>query len=130
MIIPNQFIKLEYSPATDVLYVEWPNIHDYSVPELKHILSEILSTIRNYDIRKVLADSTKSIVTLPDAEYNSIVEQLTRDLMTTRLQKFARLTTGQGNREQAASKAAEALAGFFEVRNFSNLEEALEWLSS
>lgn len=130
MIIPNKFIKLDYNPATDVLIIEWPNIHDYTIPELKFILNEIVSTIRNYDIKKVLADSTKSVVTLPDTEYKSIIEQLTKDLMNTRLQKFARLTTGQGYREQAANTAAEALKNYFAVRNFHNMDEALEWLST
>ena len=129
MIIPNKFIRLEYDPATDILFVEWPNIHDYTVPELRHILSELVKTVRSYDIKKVLADSTRSVVTLPPAEYGAIVDQLTRDLMATRLQKFARLTTGQGMREQAAGKAGETGVGVIQVRNFNDREEALRWLA-
>ncbi|WP_299823730.1 hypothetical protein [uncultured Pontibacter sp.] len=130
MIIPNKFIKLEYNPATDVLWVEWPNIDEESVPELQFILSELLGTIRNYDVKKVLADSTKSVLSLADETYNAIVEQLVLDLRTTRLQKFARLTIGEGSREVAANKAADALKDKFEMRNFNNLNDALEWLNS
>lgn len=130
MIIPNKFIKLDYNPATDILYIEWPNIHDYSLSELKFILNEIVNSIKNYDIKKVLADSTKSVITMPDAEYNNVVQQLALDLMTTRLEKFARLTTGQGIREEAVTNAATVIKDYFTVRNFNNLEDALEWLNS
>lgn len=117
MIIPNKFIRLDYASITDILNVEWPNIHDYIVSELSYILSEMVKKVRSYDIMKVLADSTKSVVTLSPFGYGAIVEKLTQDLIATRLQKFARLTTGLGMRGQAASRAAEE---FIQVRNFQN----------
>lgn len=130
MIIPSKFLKLEYNPATDILYVEWPDIYEYSSPELKFILGEVLNTIRSYDVKKVLADSTRSRVTLNPVEYEEIVDQFTKNLMDTRLEKFARLTTGQGFREYAAGKAAEALQGICNVENFYDLEEAINWLNN
>lgn len=130
MLIPNKFIKLEFDPATDVLYLEWPNIHDYTVYELRFILNDLISTVRNYDIKKILADSRSSALTLPAQEYGAIVDEFAKDLSTTRLQKFARLTTGQGYREKAAEKAAEDMKDKIMVRSFYTMEEALAWLSS
>ncbi|WP_276497087.1 hypothetical protein [Pontibacter litorisediminis] len=130
MLIPCQFIKLEFDPATDVLYLEWPNIHDYTVYELRFILTELVSTIKHYDIKKVLADSRNSDLTLPEQEYEAIVAQFAEELCGTRLQKFARLTTGQPPREKAAQKAAEHVKDRFEVRGFYTLEEAMAWLNA
>lgn len=130
MIIPSKFLKLEYNPATDILYVEWPDIYEFSSPELKFILGEVINTIRSYDVKKVLADSTKSVVTLDPAEYEMILDQFTKDLMDTRLERFARLTTGQGFREYAAGKVAEALQGICNVQNFNDKDEAINWLGS
>ena len=130
MIIPNQFIKLEFNPATDTLFVEWPNIHDYTLYELHFILTDLINTVRNYDIKKILADSRKSTVTLPEQEYSAIVEQFAKDLSTTRLQKLARLTTGLGYREKAAEKAADGVNGAYSVRSFYTMEEALAWLNA
>jgi hypothetical protein len=130
MLIPNQFIKLEFNPALDVLYVEWPNIHDYTVHELGFILAELVSTVKNYDIKKILADSRNSTLTLPEQEYGTIVEKFAHDLSTTRLRKLARITTGLGYREKAAEKAAEEVKDAFAVRSFYTMEEALAWLSA
>ncbi|WP_266204979.1 hypothetical protein [Pontibacter kalidii] len=91
MLIPNRFIKLEFNPATDTLFIEWPNIHDYTLYELRFMLTELIDTVRNYDIEKILANSRKSAVTLPEQEYSVIVNQFAKDLSTTRLQKFAGL---------------------------------------
>jgi hypothetical protein len=130
MIIPNKFIQLDYNPTTDVLFIDWPNIHDYTLPELKFILDEIVDTVKHYDIKRILTDSRKSAITLPDAEYAGIVNQWAINLTTTRLQKFARLTTNNPNREKIANNAAALVVGTIQFMNFENAEAALEWLNS
>ncbi|OKL38675.1 hypothetical protein [Pontibacter flavimaris] len=130
MLIPNQFIKLEFNPALDILSVEWPNIHDYTVHELRFILAELVSTVKNYDIKKILADSRNSALTLPEQEYGAIVEKFAHELSTTRLRKFARLTTGLDYREKTAGKAAEDMKDCFQVRSFYTMAEALAWLNA
>jgi hypothetical protein len=128
MIIPNEFSKLEYDPTTDILYGEWPDIHDHTLYEVKIMLSQMLSTINNYDVKKVLSDSRKTIITVADDIYNSVVSQLTEDLKSTRLHKFARVTNSLGNKETAAREAAGALKDRFVVSNFTDLDQAMEWL--
>jgi hypothetical protein len=128
MIIPNEFSKLEYDPTTDVLYVEWPDIHDHTLYEIKIMLGQMLSTINNYDIKKVLSDSRKTIITVADDVYNGVVSQLAEDLKSTRLHKFARVTNGLDNREKAAREAAAVLKDRFVVSNFSDLDQAMAWL--
>jgi hypothetical protein len=130
MIIPNKFIQLDYNPTTDVLFIEWPNIHDYTLSELKFIIDEVVDTVRHYDIKRILADSRRSAMTLPEAEYAGIVNQLALDLTTTRLEKFARLSTVDPKREKIVTNAAALVVGSIQFMNFENAEAALAWLNS
>jgi hypothetical protein len=130
MIIPNKFIKLEYSPTTDVLLIEWPNIQDYSLPEIRYILQDIVSNVKNYDIKKILADTRKSVIQVDAAAYGDVLNQLAADLMTTRLEKFARLSTQDKTREKIVKQAGALVAGTIQFKNFDNSREALEWLTA
>jgi hypothetical protein len=130
MIIPNKFIKLEYSPTTDVLFIEWPNIQEYSLPEIRYILQDVVSNVKNYDIKKILADTRNSNIGVDAAAYADVLNQLARDLMTTRLEKFARLSTQDKNREKIVKNAGALVVGAIEFKNFENAEEALEWLTA
>lgn len=130
MIIPSKFIKLEYSPTTDVLFIEWPNMQDYSLPEIRYILQDVVSTVKYYDIKKILADTRKSSLRVDAASYADVLNQLARDLMTTRLEKFARLSTQDRNREKIVKTASALTVGVIQFKNFDNAGEALEWLTA
>lgn len=128
MIIPNKFLKLDYNPTNDILFVEWPNMHDYSLPEVSYIIDEVIEAVRSYDIKRILTDTRHSKVTVPMEEYAKVVNQLALQLATTRLQKFARLHTTDLDRENVASNAAALVIGSIAYRSFVNSEEAINWL--
>lgn len=130
MIIPNKFIKLDYNPTTDVLFIEWPNMHEYSLPEVKYIIDEIVETVKHYDIKRILTDSRESAITVDKAAYSSMINQLALDLSKTRLLKFARLATPDPNREQIARDAAALVVGEIQYKSFESTEEAIEWLTA
>lgn len=130
MVLTNNFIKLEYDPGTDVLFVEWPNVHDYSKVEVTFILDEIVETVKNYDIKNLLTDTRHSHVTLSDHEYAGILNQLAINLTTTRLQKFARLSGSIPNREKLAYEAAALVKDTIQYKSFDDRDSALAWLRS
>ena len=130
MIIPNKFIRLDYNPTTDVLLIDWPNMHDYSLPEVKYIIDEIVETVKHYDIKRILTDTRQSVITVDSAEYAGIINQLALDLANTRLQKFARITTPDPNRERIARDAAALVVGAIQYKGFENSEEAIKWLTA
>jgi hypothetical protein len=130
MIIPNKFIKLDYNPTTDVLFIEWPNMHDYSLPEMKFIMEEIIDSVKHYDIKKILADSRHSTITLDNEAYAQLINGLALLLQTTRLQKFARLTTTELNRETIASHAASLVKDSIQYQSFEDAGVALAWLTA
>jgi hypothetical protein len=129
MLIPNKFLKLDYNPTQDILYLEWPNMHDYSLPEVQYIITEVVDAVRNYDIKRILTDTRQSSVTIPMAEYAKVVNQLAMELATTRLQKFARLQTADPDRNTVASNAAALVVGAITYQSFDNVDEAVAWLT-
>ncbi|SIT77208.1 hypothetical protein [Pontibacter indicus] len=128
MIIPNKFLKLDYNPTHDILFVDWPNMHDYTLPEVSYIIDEVLEAVRSYDIKRILADTRQSQVTVPMEEYTNVVNQLALQLATTRLQKFAKLQTTDLRREAISSNAAALVIGSIAYRSFASKEEAINWL--
>lgn len=128
MIIPNKFLKLDYNPTHDILFVDWPNMHDYTLPEVSYIIDEVLEAVRSYDIKRILADTRQSQVTVPLEEYTNVVNQLALQLATTRLQKFAKLQTTDLRREAISSNAAALVIGSIAYRSFASKEEAIDWL--
>lgn len=129
MIIPNKFIKLDYSPTHDVLHMEWPNMHDYSMPEVTYIIDEVVETVKSYDIKRILTDTRQSVITIPMGDYATIINQLAVKLATTRLEKFARLQTEDPTRENIASDAAALVIGSISYRSFDSVADALAWLT-
>ncbi|PVY42155.1 hypothetical protein [Pontibacter virosus] len=128
MIIPNKFLKLDYNPTHDILFVEWPNMHDYTMPEVAYIIDEVVGAVRSYDIKRILTDTTQSKITVPMEEYAKIINQLALQLATTRLSKFAKLNTADADREAISSNAAALVVGSIAYRSFANTEEAIAWL--
>ncbi|GGG16152.1 hypothetical protein [Pontibacter amylolyticus] len=129
MIIPNKFLKLDYNPTYDVLFVEWPNMHDYTMPEVSYIIDEVIDAVRSYDVKRILTDTRQSKVTVPLEEYAKVVNQLALQLATTRLQKFAKLNTRDADREAISSNAAALVVGSVAYRSFDNIDEAIAWLT-
>lgn len=130
MLIPNKFLKLDYNPTQDILYLEWPNMHDYTLPEVQYIIHEVVDAVRNYDIKRILTNTRQSSVTIPMEEYAKVINQLALELATTRLQKFARLQSPDPKRNTIASNAAALVVGAITYRSFDNVDEAVAWLTS
>ncbi|MEJ8804362.1 hypothetical protein [Pontibacter sp. H249] len=130
MLIPNKFIKLEYDPAKDVLYFRWPDFYEYAVPELKYVLKSITDTIKSYDIKYLIIDASKSVISISDPLYVEVTTQFSIDLKFTRLKKSARIIDDITLRE-AQVKEIKAKAGLvLETKSFKTYNEALEWLLS
>lgn len=132
ILFKNSVIKLDYSPATDILEVEYPDLHDYLLPEIKHTINIMVDTVKNYDVKRVLLDSTRTVISVSDEESREIATFLASGLMKTRVQKVARVqstsatveTTAQGNIKHI--KSGWPLP--FQLQNFKSKAEAVEWL--
>lgn len=134
ILIDNGLLKLDYSPSTDILEVEYPDLHDFMLSEIRHNINILVDMIRHYDVKRVLLDSTRTVISVSDEESKEVAMYLAAGLMKTRLQKVARVQstseavekTAQGNMRHI--KETQSLP--FELQNFTSKTEALEWLKS
>lgn len=128
----NGLIKLEYSPATDILQVNYPDLYSYQLTEVRHSLSIMVETIRNYDVKRLLLDASVTSVHITDEENSELNLNLARELSKTRLQKVARIHPLSPLRESIAQKNIEKIfhSGMvpYELKTFSHRTEALSWL--
>ncbi|WP_157593099.1 hypothetical protein [Rufibacter tibetensis] len=130
----NSIIKLVYEPATDVLEVTYPDLHDYLLPEIKHSISILADHVKSFDVKRLLLDSSRTSVSVGEEESKAISTFLAAELMKTRLQKLARLQSASPAIESSAEKNITHIkqAGMlpFQLQNFESKPEALKWLIS
>lgn len=136
ILFKNRLIILDYSPSMDVLSVEWPSVSAYDLPEVEQSLNTLVEHIRNYDVKRLLIDSTKAAIApeLDMVEYQAVVTEFAHKLIKTRLQKSARVMHTDLEREKISREIGEEVSKKanlkLENRNFSNRVEALAWLTA
>lgn len=130
----NSLIKLEYSPATDILQVNYPDLYSYQLAEVRHSLSIMVDTIRNYDVKRLLLDASVTSIHISDEENSELNINLAAELSKTRLQKVARIHPLSPTRETIAQNNIDMMlrSGLisYQLRTFSNRSQALIWLMS
>ncbi|KAA3440274.1 hypothetical protein [Rufibacter hautae] len=134
ILFENSIVRLNYDPGTDILEVAYPDLHGYLLPEIKHTINKMVDIIKNYDVKKLLLDSTQTIISVGEEESREISMYLAAGLSRTRLQKVARLQSSSEGVEKVSErnieqiKAAQQLP--FALRNFRAKAEALDWLKA
>lgn len=132
MIIYNGIITLDYNPSTDVLATSLPDVRQFGLSEVSFCLDLIVQNIRNYDIKKLLLDSSQSVIEVENEGYKAITQKFGADLKGTRLKKIARVGTSDAKREEMSAKLSTELRLELnlpiEFRNFSSATEAMDWL--
>lgn len=126
------FLKLDYDANTDILYVPCPDIQAFELLHIHTALAIVVDILASYDIKRFLFDSSKSLIDINPAEYHQLLAQLTRGLVTSRLQKLARVVSTDLVRERSIEQfliqSKEHLP--YEIQNFGNKTVALDWLTS
>ena len=131
MILYNSpLIRLDYTPATDILTADLSATYEFYALEVQEALSTIAKYIRHYDVKRLLMDSRKRIVQIENERYTIIMSEFMQELQSTRLQKLARLNTGNTDRENLAKAMQAHINAAFQMKTFADKEQALEWLKS
>ncbi|MFC6997566.1 STAS/SEC14 domain-containing protein [Rufibacter roseus] len=130
IIYQSGILTLDYDPATDILFVEWPDMQHVLLPEIRQALKVLVDHIRNYDIKRLLIDSTKANIDLEGEEYKEVLKEFGLNIMTTRLQKLARVLTKDKKREQQVEQVKQEINLTVELRTFTQRTEALAWLKA
>ena len=134
ILFRNSILILDYSPSTDILEVDYPDFPDYLIPEIKNSLDILFENVRNYDIKKLLIDSSKTKTDVRDEDSRVVALYLVNGLVNTRLQKVARVQSLVASVEKRAQDNLQHIQQTatlpFQVQNFPNKSEAYIWLKS
>ncbi|GGK64971.1 hypothetical protein ACD591_01730 [Rufibacter glacialis] len=128
IIYQSGLITLDYDPATDILYIEWPDVQDFLVLEIRQALSILVDHIKSYDIKKLLIDSSRASLEIPGDEYKEVLMEFGKNLMNTRLEKLARISTPNAMRENKVTEAQQDVHFTISLRTFTEKKEAISWL--
>ena len=132
ILLQNSILKLDYNPATDILEIDYPDLHGFLVLEIKHNINSLVDIVKNYDIKKVLLDSTKTVMSVSAEESKQVATYLAAGLAQTRVQQVARVQSRSTNVETTAQDNIKhiqtSLSLPFQLRNFTSKADAIAWL--
>ncbi|WP_242919460.1 hypothetical protein [Pontibacter liquoris] len=132
ILFENSIIKLDYTPATDILAVGYPDLHGFLLPEIKHNIDILIDTVKNYDVKKVLLDASHTVMSVGMEESREVTIYLAQGFSRTRVEKIARLQSLNETIEMRAKATMQHLAEIqllpFQLQNFSVKADALAWL--
>ena len=132
ILFENGIIKLEYFPATDILEVAYPDLYDFLLPDVLHSIDILVGNIVHFDVKRVLLDSSLTVVAVSEEKSRRITAHLVAGLMRTRLQKLARVQSANPVVEATAQSnikhVRDTLPLPFELRNFTCKSAAVGWL--
>lgn len=131
MQITSNLIQMQYEPRTDTLSVEWPCFSTVTtVPELQHILDQLLQTVRHYDVHRLLLDARHAIPVLYDQEQMDTVLGFLHQLRGTRVRKVARVVENTFLRDTQQRQIAAEAEQAYQFQTFSDIDVALGWLGA
>lgn len=91
ILFEHSAVRLDYDPTTDIKVVEYPDLHDYLLPEIKCSVDKIVEVIRNDVIKNLMLDSTRTVFTVGEDQSKGVAMYLAAGIMKTRVQKMARV---------------------------------------
>ena len=128
VLYDNSLVRLNYNPVTDILDVDCPDFHPLIMADVKEAFDVIVDTVKHYDVKKLVIDSSKATIDTSDQEHRAVIIKFARDLMRTRLQKLARVGTQDTLREKNVHEATQNAAFSIPFQNFSDKAAAVAWL--
>ncbi len=130
ILFESPLIRLDYTPATDILVADLSASYEFYILEVREALNTLVKNVRYYDVKRVLMDSRKRIIQIEEEKYTALMTEFIKELQTTRLQRLARLHTGNINRNNIAKTMQEQVALTFLMKTFADTEQAITWLKA
>ncbi|MBB6613032.1 hypothetical protein H7F15_18470 [Pontibacter sp. Tf4] len=132
LLYNNGLLVVELMQEENLMLVDLPDIQSNNLPQVWHALQFVLEHINAREVTLLLLDSSKSVVEVGIEEYAAVSKQFAMELMTTKLQKVARVASKDNQREekvaQASSQIQKQVPRNITFSNFTRREEAVAWL--
>jgi len=136
MILYQTGIMLDYNPATDILTALWPSNNPYTLPEIQSTLEILVKSIRNYDVKKLLLNSSQLAIhpAIDAAEYQTTLNLFCNSLTQTRLKRLAQIISmDQENKIlnlELGQETKDNVKITFQTQYFIFPAEAINWLTA
>ncbi|GAA4443466.1 hypothetical protein GCM10023188_44280 [Pontibacter saemangeumensis] len=134
MIISSEVIVINYAPATDILSAGLPDIRQFALEEVRHCLGLIVESVRQYEVRNLLLDASKSVVEVGEEAHRTLLIDFCLELQGSPLERVARVATPDPGREERSARLSAELIQELEPAlafgSFATEEEAMAWLLS
>ncbi|WP_128396952.1 hypothetical protein [Botryobacter ruber] len=112
--------------------VVYPDLQDFLLVEIINATDKLVETVKTYNVKRILIDSSKTAVPAGNAEGREISLTLALGLMKTHVQKIARVESFSADVEATVqshiSYINQTIYIPFLFKNFTDKAEALEWL--
>ncbi|WP_242920356.1 hypothetical protein [Pontibacter liquoris] len=128
ILFESPILRLQYTPATDILMADLTTQQEFYALEMIEFFRIVVQHVHHYDVKRLLMDSRKRILVVDEAQYMHLLSDFIRGLQTTRLQKLARLQTGNPSREHVMKQVNQQEVRTFEVKTFMDEHQAVNWL--
>ncbi|WP_026463851.1 hypothetical protein [Adhaeribacter aquaticus] len=128
IVYENPFIKMDYDPATDILVTQMPDVDTLILPEINRFLGIIVEQVRNYDVKKLLVDARKTQVEVNEETYSAMMSDFLHALLSTHLQKLARIVSSSTVRESAVKNVYTGPKLPIQLQSFTDITSAIDWL--
>ncbi|MFC6999007.1 hypothetical protein [Rufibacter roseus] len=132
LLLKDSLVELHYDVTTDILSMKWPDLTGLTKSEIMHSLKKVIDTLKFYDIKKFLIDSRGNRIEVPVEDHRQVVHQFGVQLLTTRVEKLARIASNDMVREDRTHKLVEEvnkeITFNMQFQEFDNEQAALAWL--
>lgn len=128
----DRFFEHQYDVKLDLLLVYWPNIENIFLPEILHSTGKLVENIRNYNIRNLLIDASRTTLLSSYHDADQVINLLVKGLDKSNLEKLARIESSNSHREETLKAFAIHMNEIFSytTRFFNDKAGAMDWFSN
>src|SRR5688572_199230 len=123
---------LSQNSDPDCMYVSWVEYQPFMKLNMEYHLFDIIARVKSLHIKNLVLDPSSRQFIPSDENFKAFYELFLSALSDTELEKFARISIHnpaiESRFQQYLKEIKENLKVKFELRNFTDLEEAKKWL--
>lgn len=132
VVFQDYTLIIERQPETNILCVRWLEQQVFRMSDFESSFHILMENIEKFRIKKLLAQSSRSMIHLPEEQYISVILLLQSGLAHSKIEKVARISSDQSPEDKWCIQYFEHILNEMELeidfRNFDSRKKALVWL--
>ena len=126
-------IVIERQPDTNIICVCWLEQQVFRMSDFEYSFHNLMENIEKFGTKKLLAQSSRSMIHLPEEQFTSVILLLQSGLAHSKIEKVARISSDNSPEDMKCIKYFEHIINEMQLeidfKNFDKRKEALAWLS-